>query len=127
MPQNGLRNVDNRNPVPKYNSNKAYAALTRKNNGMQKGGSFVHPGTQDLGSFSGQLDRDAGGDGRLADSKTETRHMAEDAASMREMMNSRKKTVLKGTPSKSGRAIRGTGFAALLGMKALNNRSRVGR
>jgi hypothetical protein len=127
MPQNGSRNVDNRNPVPKYNSNKSYAALTRKNNGMQKGGSFVHPGTQDLGSFSGQLDRDAGGDGRLSDSKTQTRHMADDAIAMREMMNSRKKTILKGTPSKHSRTIRGTGFAALLGMKALNDRSKVGR
>lgn len=121
-----FKNLDNRNPVPKYSTSKSYSALIKKNDGRQKGGTFVHPGTQDLGSFSGQLDRDRGGDGRLSDSQTQTRHMADDAITMREMMNSRKKTVLRGTPSghSRGRKATGVGMAALLGMKALNNRSK---
>jgi hypothetical protein len=121
MPQN----LDNRNPVPKYNSRASFDAYAKKNNGKQKGGSFVHPGTQDLGSWSGQVDRERGGDGRLSDSRTQTRHMAEDAITMREMMGSRKKTIIRGTPSKNTKlGGAGAGMAALLGMKLLGNRGR---
>jgi hypothetical protein len=117
------RNLDNRNPVPKYNSKASYAALNRKNDGRQKGGSFVHPGTQDLGSFSGQLDRDRGGDGRLSDSRTQTRHMADDAIAMREMMSSRKKTILRGTPSRNTRGKAASGMLAMMAAsQAIANR-----
>jgi hypothetical protein len=92
MPQN----LDNRNPVPKYNSRASFDALAKKNNGKQKGGSFVHPGTQDLGSWSGQVDRERGGDGRLADSRTQTRHMAEDTAKMRAKLSARKQSATRG-------------------------------
>lgn len=113
MPQN----LDNRNPVPNYNSRASFDALAKKNNGKQKGGSFVHPGTQDLGSWSGQVDRERGGDGRLADSRTQTRHMAEDTAKMRAKLNGRKSST-----GKAGTA--GAGMAALLGMKYLGARGR---
>jgi hypothetical protein len=66
------------------------ASMTKKYNSQKRTGGHVLPGTQDLGSMAGFVARSKGELGQLADSKSQTKYLANQTAKMKAAMAKRK-------------------------------------